>query len=89
MLSAPTSTTSTLARSNVARSYPEFVRYLGRVYDLGDTEGIPPQDQFPGWDQYITDSFFSGVLFRWPREDYGYGEPTLDTDHVICGRFYT
>ena len=59
----------------------DFARYRGQLYDLGDTEGIP---QFaPGWDQYVSDSFFSGVLFRYPRE----GEE-LDPDHIICATYY-
>lgn len=62
------------------RASAEFVRYHGRIYDLGDTEGVPDQKIFPGWDLYITDSFYSGVLFRWPRVD---GE--IDTEVIICG----
>jgi hypothetical protein len=31
---------------------------------------------FAGWDGYISDSFFSGVLFRF-----------ADEDHVIVGRY--
>jgi hypothetical protein len=60
-----------------------FVMYKGNLYDLGDTEGIPTGD-LAGWDSYITDSFFSGTLFRYFREDDG----EIDGDYVICAWFY-
>lgn len=61
----------------------EFVRYKGELYDLNDTEGIFPTDR--RW-FYISDSFFSGVLFRYP-EDY-FGPDGIDTEHIIVGRYY-
>lgn len=58
-----------------------FVRYKGETYDLGDTEGTFPADR--RW-FYLSDSFFSGVLFRYLTDERG--EP--DADHIICGRYY-
>lgn len=58
-----------------------FVRYRGECYDIHDTEG--PPSFAPGWDMYISDTFFSGVLFKWLS-------PKLSVDEqVIVGRYYT
>jgi len=56
------------------------VRYRGWLYDLGDMEG-PPSGQLgeQGWTSYVSDSFFSGVVFR-----------QVEVDHewvVIVGRY--
>lgn len=58
----------------------EFVRYKGELYDLHDME----RSNVPGWDSMVTDTFFSAVLFRWPRE----GRDGIDGEHIICGRCY-
>ena len=49
----------------------EFVRYKGRVYDMGEFTRIdkpvaqhPQRDGWENWHGYISDSFFSGVLVR-------------------------
>lgn len=62
----------------------EFFRYKGDVYCLSDfmrDDG----NHFPGWDGYTNDSFYSGVLVRYPIEDRG----DIDSDHVIVGWFYS
>lgn len=63
---------------------PRLVRYKGEWYDVWDSMRCPgaeaPQAShhaFVGWDGYISDSFFSGVLFRF-----------ADEDRVIVGRYY-
>lgn len=49
----------------------EFVRYRGELYDLHDMErsagprGTEMPEQFKGWDNYRSDSYFSGILIRW------------------------
>lgn len=65
-----------------------FVRYLGHLYYLGDFTahyGISRKarlpDAFSGWDGYLSDSYFSGVLIRFPNPD--------DGDTVIMGRFFS
>jgi hypothetical protein len=58
-----------------------FVNYKGQLYDLNDTEGVFPADR--SW-FYVSDSFFSGVLFRYPADEFG----TYDTEQIICGRYY-
>ena len=41
----------------------EFFRYRGTVYYL-ESEGRPTFA--PGWDAYLSDSFFSGIVYRYP-----------------------
>ena len=61
-----------------------LVCYRGVWYDVWDSMRCPgaeaPQatrHAFAGWDGYISDSFFGGVLFKF-----------ADDDHVIVGRYY-
>ena len=65
----------------------EFFRYKGQVYDLGDFMRIDGHDdkEFASWNGYMSDSFFSGILVKWPRMDYNPRE--IDTEHVIIGRY--
>jgi hypothetical protein len=57
----------------------DFIRYKGQIYDLNDTEAIPMNLEFRGWDLIVTETFFSGKLFKYVGE---FGED------VICGRYY-
>lgn len=57
-----------------------FVRYKGELYDLGDLER-PTSDIFPGWDAYLSDTFFSGVLFRYVEDDGDW--------RIVMGRYYS
>ena len=63
----------------------EFFRYKGRAYDLGEFMRIDGHDdkEFTKWDGYMSDSFFSGILVKWPRMDYNPRE--IDAEHVIVG----
>ena len=60
-----------------------FFRYKGETYDLGDTPVVPrnlPADSvLRGWDGYIGDSFFTGVLVR-------YADDRCET--VVVARYY-
>ncbi len=61
-----------------------FVRYRGELYDLSEFEVWDnPSSPLRGtdWDGIRTDSFFSGVLVRYVRED--------DYETVIVGRYYS
>lgn len=52
----------------------QFFRYKGQVYDLGEfttTWSLPVTSPFAGWDGYITDSFFSGIVVKFSN-DYEY-----------------
>jgi hypothetical protein len=58
---------------------PRFVQYKGWWYDVFDTQSVPRQlgfEQFNGWHGIVSDSFFSGVLFK-----------LGDDDTVVCGRY--
>lgn len=54
--------------------WAEFVKYKGGWYHLNDTE----ECSIEGWDAMVTETFFSGVLFKWVE---GF-------EQVIVGRYY-
>jgi hypothetical protein len=72
------------------RDSADFVRYRGELLYLNDfltTSGLGAPEAFRGWDGYAPDSFFSGLLVRYPRESFGaYGEE-IDTEHVVIARY--
>ena len=62
---------------------PRFVKYQGCWYDTHDTMRIdfarePAPHPFKGWGSYISETFFSGVLFKWGGDDT-----------IIVGRWYS
>ena len=54
---------------------PRLVQYKGEWYDVYDTMYCPET----GWDSYISETFFSGVLFRLTGPA---------SDEVIVGRYF-
>jgi hypothetical protein len=72
-----------------------FVNYKGEWYDTLDTQAIRvsnshdlpmgwamyvnAEDQLAKWDAIISDSYFSGVLFRFSQ----------DYDQVVCATYYS
>jgi hypothetical protein len=69
------------------RYCPRFVQYKGHWYDVYDTQvleqsRLPPGPLFKlaagGWDGIVSETFFSGVLFRF----------VADEDQVIVGRYF-
>ena len=65
----------------------EFFRYKGWVYCLDeftwlDGPWCSPGHPFPKpWENYLSDSFFSGILFYYPKDDWG----DYVTDYVVAG----
>lgn len=59
---------------------PRFVQYKGVWYDTYDTEPNRQagRDIFPGWSCFQSETFFSGVVFRF-----------VGDDEVICGRYFS
>ena len=64
-----------------------FFRYRGQVYDPGDfittsagpwNHGLP--DEFRNWHGYASDSYFSGVLIRFPNNN---------DETIICARYFS
>ena len=60
----------------------QFIKYKGQLYHLGDImrinygrECLP--EEFKKFDGYVSDSFFSGVLFRFAD----------DCESVICATY--
>ena len=59
----------------------DYVRYKGWVYNLSEFMWCPP-GVLEGWDGYQNDTFFSGILVKWAKED-------SYCDGVIMGWFYS
>lgn len=55
-----------------------FVRYSGVWYDTHDCMRVEGYANFKGWHGYASDSYFSGVLFKF-----------VGDDEVIVGRYFT
>lgn len=72
--------------------HARFFRYRGSVYDAHEFERIPahhPEEAFHRWAGYQSDSFFSGVVIRWPLMFPEWPEKGLDFERVIVGRYYS
>jgi len=57
-----------------------FFRYKDTVYALSEFMRIEKNapKEFQGWAGYLSDSFFSGILVRYPSDSW-------DTDHIVVG----
>ena len=51
------------------RYSPRMVQYRGEWYDVNDVDGHAINVHIRGWDTYASDSFFSGLVFRY-EDDY-------------------
>ena len=60
----------------------DFVEYKGNWYDCSEFMRIENNEEIAGWDGYVSDSYFSGILIRYSGKPYDY-------DQVIMGRFYS
>lgn len=56
----------------------EFFRFKGEIYDLAQFM-YDRQNHFHGWDGYMNDSFYSGVLVKYPDDP--------NTEGIIVGWF--
>lgn len=65
------------------QEWATFVRYKGNVYHMQDVMAINRRECLPlgfhKWDGYVSDSFFSGVLFKYSQ----------DHESIICGFYYS
>lgn len=59
----------------------DFVRFKGQVYDLSQTMCTPEQSELADFDAYISDSFFSGIAFKFDLNN-------CDT-RVLCATYYS
>lgn len=70
-----------------ARDSVSFVRAYGSYFDLNDTEPGPGMSRMPdslaGWHAYISETYFSGIVFRYIFDSEDEGEYT-----VIVGRYF-
>lgn len=61
-----------------------FVMYKGWLYHLGDILALNTgldclPNGFENWHGYVSETYFSGVLFRFSN----------DWESVVCGRYYS
>ena len=61
-----------------------FIRYKGTLYHTGDIMAIDTRKAclpygFSEWHAYVSETFFSGVMFRF----------TEDHEQVICASYYS
>ncbi len=62
---------------------PRFVKYKGTTYDVNDTTTASRMPEpLNSWDSYISDSFFSGVVFRFPCEN-----GRTDYERIVVGTY--
>lgn len=78
------------------RDSATFFRYRGQLYDLSQfSRIIPPGSQIlhpmecsspdlQGWDGYTSDSFFSGMVVRYPHDEFS-KQP--DPERIIVGAY--
>jgi len=64
----------------------DFIRYKGCAYDLGefvacpdDSNPSPTARAFSGWDGYMSEAAFSGVLVKYCK----------NRDYVIMGMYFS
>ena len=69
----------------------QFVKFRGVWYDLQDfittspgpwNHGLP--EEFRQWDGYASDSFFSGTLLKYVKDD-----DIMDFDRVVMATYYS
>lgn len=61
----------------------ECFDYKGERYWLSEFMRTDGMSELKGWDGYMNDSFFSGIVIRYPRSASG----ACETDGVIVGMF--
>jgi hypothetical protein len=72
------------------QDYMEFFRYKGNTYCIDEFINIHnsvynpnPPDWMKEFDGYTNDSFFSGILVKYPKEEWG----EIDQDHILVYTF--
>jgi hypothetical protein len=71
------------------QDYMEFFRYKGNTYCIDEFTNIHnpvynpnPPDWMKEFDGYTNDSFFSGILVKYPKED-----EMIDQEHILVYTF--
>ena len=63
-----------------------FIPYKGWIYTLSDfMRTDSPHSMFTEWDGYLSDSFFSGILIKYARDEWD----DLVDDEVVVGWYYS
>jgi len=66
----------------------DFFRYKGQIYDVHEfmtTSTLPDEHPWRKWQGYQTDSFFSGIVIRYPFDPTCGRDGSYDYDHIIVG----
>lgn len=83
LIDIPDNATNEQIESAWCDSGAEFFRYRGQVYDLSEFSRIIPTGStrfhpmecdsadLQGWDGYASDSYFSGIVVKYPRDEFG------------------
>lgn len=66
-----------------------FFRYKGQVYDLGEITSCDLSPSLQGWNGYHSDSFFSGIVVKYPTRCDDDACDCENYDAVIVGRYYS
>jgi hypothetical protein len=77
------------------RDSASFFRYRGELFDFGEFTaqcGLSRESRLPApfdsWDGYSSDSFFSGMVVRYPRESFGRYGDEIDSERIVVGRWF-
>ena len=60
-----------------------FFLYKGSIHDMGEFMRTDNLEGLEGYDAYRSDTYFSGICFRFPQED-----KCTDYENVIVGMFF-
>ena len=72
-----------------------FFRYRGNIYDTHEFSRIIPPgstrrhpmeydgQELQGWDGYLSDSYFSGIVVKYPIDEFGH----TDCETIIVGLY--
>jgi len=64
-------------QSRAEQDGDSFIKYKGNIYPLGDFMRLDDNSLFKGWQGYISESFFSGILIKFCQ----------DNDFAIIGNY--
>ena len=69
----------------------QFFIYKNWLHHLSNFEriGISDNHPFKNWDGYMGDSYFSGVLIRYTRDEHGYIENNDGDQLIVVASYYS
>ena len=67
------------AQDEYERTESSFFKYKGQYYSFDDFSGCSDVGLFAGWNGYMSDTAFSGIVVKYSND--------WDNDSVIVGKF--